>query len=73
MNEMPAGIVHIRRQPDVNSISLCEYYADNCTGQRIATGQILERRISVAVLVVEALGGGWNVTELPTAQEVTTR
>jgi len=35
--------------------------------------QILGRRMAAAVLLVEALGGGWSDTELPSASEVTAR
>jgi hypothetical protein len=42
------------------------------TNERTA-GQILGRRMTAAVLLVEALGGGWDVTHLPFAQEVTER
>ena len=39
----------------------------------IAAVQTLGRRMTAAVLLVEVLGGGWNVDELPSAQEVTER
>ena len=35
--------------------------------------QILGRRMTAAVLLVEALGGGWSDTDLPSAREVTER
>jgi len=35
--------------------------------------QILGRRMTAAVLLVEALGGGWSDTNLPSAHEVTER
>ena len=35
--------------------------------------QILGRRMTAAVLLVEALGGGWSDTDLPSAHEVTER
>jgi NodT family efflux transporter outer membrane factor (OMF) lipoprotein len=35
--------------------------------------QILGRRVTAAVLLIEALGGGWNVAELPSATAVTER
>jgi NodT family efflux transporter outer membrane factor (OMF) lipoprotein len=39
----------------------------------ITAVQILGRRMTAAVLLVEALGGGWSDTELPSASEVTAR
>ena len=33
--------------------------------------QILGRRMTATVLLIEALGGGWNTTNLPSVQEVT--
>ena len=35
--------------------------------------QIQGRRMSAAVLLVGALGGGWHVADLPSAQEATER
>jgi NodT family efflux transporter outer membrane factor (OMF) lipoprotein len=35
--------------------------------------QILGRRMTAAILLVQALGGGWNVAELPSAAAVTER
>ena len=35
--------------------------------------QIQGRRMSAAVLLVGALGGGWHVAALPSAQEATER
>ena len=54
-------------------------YLDVITTQTIAllneinAVQILGRRMTAAVLLVEALGGGWNVNDLPSTQEVTAR
>ena len=42
-------------------------------GDEITAVQIMGRRMTAAVLLVEALGGGWSNTELPTATEVTRR
>ena len=39
----------------------------------ITAVQILGRRMTAAVLLVEALGGGWSDTDLPSAHEVTER
>src|SRR5262245_34709133 len=39
----------------------------------ITAVQILGRRMTAAVLLVEALGGGWNATDLPSVQEVMKR
>ena len=35
----------------------------------ITTVQILGRRMTAAVLLVEALGGGWNVADLPSCKQ----
>jgi len=35
--------------------------------------QLLGRRMAASVLLVQALGGGWNVGELPSARAVTER
>ena len=54
-------------------------YLNVITTQTIALGdqltavQILGRRLTAAVLLVENLGGGWSERELPSAAEVTRR
>ena len=40
---------------------------------QITAVQIMGRRMTAAVLLVEALGGGWSESELPSAAEVTRR
>jgi NodT family efflux transporter outer membrane factor (OMF) lipoprotein len=35
--------------------------------------QILTRRLTASVLLIEGLGGGWNASELPTTQQVSAR
>ena len=42
-------------------------------GDQLAAVQILGRRMTAAVLLVENLGGGWSERELPSAAEVTRR
>ena len=38
---------------------------------QVTAVQILGRRLSATVLLVQALGGGWHAADLPSAQEVT--
>jgi outer membrane protein TolC len=38
---------------------------------QITAVQILGRRLTASVLLVQALGGGWRDTDLPSAPEVT--
>ena len=42
-------------------------------GNEITAVQLLGRRMTAAVLLVEALGGGWRDTALPSARDVTQR
>jgi NodT family efflux transporter outer membrane factor (OMF) lipoprotein len=54
-------------------------YLNVITTQTIALGdevtavQILGRRLTAAVLLVQALGGGWSESDLPSAADVTRR
>jgi len=54
-------------------------YLNVITAQTIALGdevtavQIRGRRMAAAVLLIQALGGGWSADELPSAREVTER
>jgi NodT family efflux transporter outer membrane factor (OMF) lipoprotein len=63
-NQYKAGIVTYLDVITTQTIALTN---------EIAAVQILGRRMTAAVLLVEALGGGWNVNGLPSAQEVTQR
>jgi len=63
-NQYKAGIVTYLNVITTQTIALAN---------EISAVQILGRRMTAAVLLVEALGGGWNVSDLPSAQEVTTR
>jgi len=63
-NQYKAGIVTYLNVITTQTIALTN---------EITAVQILGRRMTAAVLLAEALGGGWNVTDLPSAQEVTER
>jgi outer membrane protein TolC len=61
-NQYKAGIVTYLNVVTTQAIALAN---------EIIAVQLLGRRMTAAVLLVEALGGGWNTTDLPSAQEVT--
>jgi outer membrane protein TolC len=54
-------------------------YLNVITAQTIALSneltavQLRGRRMTAAVLLIQALGGGWSATDLPSAQAVTAR
>jgi NodT family efflux transporter outer membrane factor (OMF) lipoprotein len=63
-NQYKAGIVNYLNVITTQTIAL--------TDETTAV-QIRGRRMSAAVLLIEALGGGWNAATLPSAVEVTER
>lgn len=63
-NQYKAGIVTYLNVITTQTIALTN---------EISAVQILGRRMTAAVLLVEALGGGWNAGSLPSAQQVTAR
>jgi len=63
-NQYKAGIVSYLNVIIAQTIAL--------TNETTAV-QILGRRMTAAVLLIQALGGGWEVAELPSEQEVTRR
>lgn len=54
----------------VNYLNVVTVQATALTNETTAV-QILGRRMTAAVLLVKALGGSWNVSALPSAEEVT--
>jgi NodT family efflux transporter outer membrane factor (OMF) lipoprotein len=63
MNQYKAGIV--------NYLNVITAQTTALTNQVTAI-QILGRRMTANALLVQALGGGWKVADLPSAEEVTT-
>jgi outer membrane protein TolC len=63
-NQYKAGIVSYLNVVVVQAAAL--------NNERAAV-DILNRRLAASVLLVKALGGGWNRTELPTADELARR
>jgi outer membrane protein TolC len=53
----------------VNYLNVVTVQATALSNETTAV-QILGRRMNAAVLLVKALGGGWNATNLPSAAEV---
>jgi NodT family efflux transporter outer membrane factor (OMF) lipoprotein len=64
LNQYKAGLVSYLNVITTQTIAL---------SNEIIEVQILGRRMTATVLLVEALGGGWNVAELPSLQAVTKR
>ena len=64
MNQYKAGLVSYLNVITTQTIAL---------SSESAAVQILGRRMTTAVLLVEALGGGWTVADLPSSQAVTER
>jgi NodT family efflux transporter outer membrane factor (OMF) lipoprotein len=64
LNQYKAGLVSYLNVITTQTIAL---------SNEITAVQILGRRMTAAVLLVEALGGGWNVADLPSIQAVTER
>jgi len=63
-NQYKAGIVSYLNVITVQTIAL---------NNEVTAVQILGRRMAAAVLLVQAVGGGWDVRKLPTPQQVTER
>ena len=67
------------------NISSAQYRAGTASYLTVITSQaaqlnaevtavnLLTRRLTASVLLIQALGGGWNSSELPTKQDVTAR
>jgi NodT family efflux transporter outer membrane factor (OMF) lipoprotein len=63
MNQYKAGIVNYLNVISAQTIALTN---------QVTAVQILGRRMTANALLVQALGGGWKVADLPTTAEVTT-
>jgi NodT family efflux transporter outer membrane factor (OMF) lipoprotein len=56
----------------VNYLNVVTVQATALTNESTAVN-ILGRRVTASVLLIKALGGGWNASALPSAEEVTAR
>jgi NodT family efflux transporter outer membrane factor (OMF) lipoprotein len=56
----------------VNYLNVVTVQATALTNESTAV-DILGRRVTASVLLIKALGGGWNASALPSAEEVTAR
>jgi NodT family efflux transporter outer membrane factor (OMF) lipoprotein len=63
-NQYKAGTVSYLNVITVQTIALAD---------EVTAIQIRGRRIAAAVLLIQAVGGGWNAAELPSAKEMTER
>ena len=63
-NQYKAGIVSYLNVITVQAIALTH---------ETSAVQILGRRMTAAALLIQALGGGWNVAGFPSAKDVTER
>jgi NodT family efflux transporter outer membrane factor (OMF) lipoprotein len=81
-NEAKAEDIAVKAAQDSLDISTYQYKAGTVNYLTVITAQailladqvqavsILTRRMSASVLLIEALGGGWNSSKLPTVREV---
>jgi outer membrane protein TolC len=63
-NQYKAGTVSYLNVITAQTIALTD---------EVTAVQILGRRMTAAVLLIQALGGGWNAADLPSTKEVTER
>ena len=63
-NQYKAGIVSYLNVITTQTIRLTD---------EVTAVQILGRRMTAAVLLIQALGGGWNASRLPVAEELRAR
>ena len=59
------------REGTADYLTVITAQASLLNAQRTAV-QLLTRRLTASVALIEALGGGWNASELPSRQAVTT-
>jgi outer membrane protein TolC len=81
-NEAKAEDIAVKAAQDSLDISTYQYKAGTVNYLTVITAQaillqdqvqavsILTRRMTASVLLIEALGGGWNASKLPTVKQV---
>ena len=79
---MRGGGVPCAERPSTLNVSAAQYKAGTTSYLTVITSQatllnsqrtavtLLTRRLTASVLLIEALGGGWSTSQLPTRQDV---